>query len=54
MGTVGELREIRTWRAHPLRGNREGDWSLHVTPDQRPTFRVDDEEIADVDVEDYH
>lgn len=32
----------------------KGTWSLHVTRIWRMTFRIEDDEIADLDLEDYH
>ena len=40
---------------HPLTGNRAGSWSMTVTKNWRMTFtRVDEQTIADLDLEDYH
>ncbi|MFT5537608.1 type II toxin-antitoxin system RelE/ParE family toxin [Parasphingorhabdus sp.] len=40
---------------HPLTGNRAGSWSMTVTKNWRMTFaKIDDETIADLDLEDYH
>jgi proteic killer suppression protein len=49
-----ELRALPTWKAHLLTGDREGTWSLHVTRNWRLTFRVDEDEIVGLDLEDYH
>jgi proteic killer suppression protein len=51
-----ELRTLSTWRAHILTGDRKGTWSLSVTRNRRLTFRIDtvDDEIFDLDLEDYH
>ena len=49
-----ELRALPLWKAHVLTGDRKGTWSLHVTPNPRLTFRIADDEIIDVNVEDYH
>lgn len=49
-----ELRAIPAWKAHQLTGDRKGVWSLHVTRNWRLTFRVAGDEIADIDLEDYH
>ncbi len=48
------LRFFPRWRAHQLTGARKGMWSLHVTRNWRLTFRVEGDEIADVNFEDYH
>jgi proteic killer suppression protein len=42
------------WRLHPLRGDKQGYWSVRVTGNYRITFRVDAEDVFDVDFEDYH
>ena len=41
-------------RLHPLTGNRRGTWSLRVSGNWRITFRFEDGEPVDVDLEDYH
>ena len=56
MEDVKELRDIPSWKAHLLTGNRKGTWSLAVTRNWRITFGVDQDtrEIVDLDYEDYH
>jgi len=49
-----ELRALPTWKAHTLSGDRKGTWSLHVTRNWRMTFRIEDDEIIDLNLEDYH
>lgn len=49
-----EVRNVPTWKARRLTGNRRGTWSLHVSRNWRLTFEVDGDEIANVDLEDYH
>ena len=49
-----ELRALPTWKAHILTGDRKGTWSLHVTRNRRLTFRIEDDEIIDLNLEDYH
>ncbi|MBI4485818.1 MAG: type II toxin-antitoxin system RelE/ParE family toxin [Acidobacteria bacterium] len=49
-----ELRALSTWRAHMLTGDRKGTWSLYVTRNRRMTFRIEDDEIIDINLEDYH
>jgi len=48
------LRSFPLWKAHQLTGQRKGVWSLHVTRNWRLTFRIQDDEILDIDYEDYH
>ena len=49
-----ELRDLPTWKAHVSTGHRKGTWSLHVTRNWRMTFRIEDDEIIDINLEDYH
>ena len=51
-----ELRVLLLWKAHQLRGNRRGVWSLSVTANWRLTFCIDGNaiEIIDLNYEDYH
>jgi proteic killer suppression protein len=42
------------WRLHELKGDRAGTWSISVTGNWRLTFKVEGNEVADVDLEDYH
>lgn len=40
---------------HPLTGDRAGEFAITVTRNWRLTFtKVDDQTIADLDLEDYH
>ena len=56
MEDVKELRDIPSWKAHPLSGDRKGIWSLAVTRNWRITFGIDADtkEIVNLDYEDYH
>lgn len=55
MADVDELVSVPTWKAHRLTGNRRGAWSLAVTRNWRITFSIaDEQEIVDLDFEDYH
>ena len=56
MQDVQELRDVPSWKAHQLTGDRKGIWSLNVTRNWRMTFRIDrtEGEIVDLDYEDYH
>ena len=48
------LRVFPLGKAHQFAGDRKGVWSLHVTRNWRLTFRIEDDEIWDVDYEDSH
>jgi proteic killer suppression protein len=39
---------------HELQGDRKGTWSISVTGNLRLTFRFEDSDAFDVDLEDYH
>ena len=40
---------------HPLTGDRAGSFAMTVTKNWRMTFvKIDDQTIADIDLEDYH
>ena len=56
MGDAKELRDVPSWKAHQLTGDRKGTWSLTVTRNWRITFKIDEAEgeIIDLDYEDYH
>ncbi len=50
-----ELRSPPNYGAHPLKGDRAGEWALTVTKNWRMTFKLtEDFEIIDLDLEDYH
>ena len=56
MENAQELRDVESWKAHLLTGDRRGTWSLTVTRNWRITFRIDsiEKQIVDLDYEDYH
>lgn len=54
IASAEELRTVPTWKAHRLTGNRRGTWSLHVSRNWRLTFEIEEDEIANVSLEDYH
>ena len=43
-----------SFRLHPLKGGREGQWSVPVTGNWRVVFGFEDGEVVDVDLIDYH
>jgi proteic killer suppression protein len=67
---VGRLRRILTallsaddidglngppgWRNHQLSGDRAGTWSISVSGNWRITFDLENGEIRNLDLEDYH
>jgi toxin HigB-1 len=54
-GSFEELSIPPNCGLHPLTGDRAGSWAMTVTRNWRLTFnKVDEETIADLDLEDYH
>lgn len=51
---MAEVRGPPGWRIHQLRGDRAGTWSISVSGNWRITFDIDDGEITNLDLEDYH
>lgn len=42
------------WRVRQLKGDRAGTWSISVSGNWRLTFVVEENEICNLDLEDYH
>jgi proteic killer suppression protein len=42
------------WRIHQLVGDRAGTWSISVSGNWRVTFSLIDEDVHDLNLEDYH
>jgi toxin HigB-1 len=42
------------WRVHQLRGDRSGTWGISVSGNWRLTFDIRQNEICDLNLEDYH
>lgn len=42
------------WRIHQLTGDRTGMWSLSVSGNWRITFTLEDGELCNLNLEDYH
>jgi proteic killer suppression protein len=51
---VEQVAKLPGWKLHRLKGGRRGEWSVWVTGNFRLTFRVDGEDVTDLDFEDYH
>lgn len=52
---MDELAIPPNYGLHPLTGDRAGTWAMTVTRNWRLTFaKIDEETIADLDLEDYH
>jgi toxin HigB-1 len=51
---VDQVGRFPGWKLHPLKGGRRGEWSVWVTGNHRVTFRVHEDDVTDIDLEDYH
>ena len=51
--TPQDMEQPGLW-LHQLTGNRRGVWSIRVSANWRITFRFENGEAVDVDLEDYH
>ena len=45
---------IHSYKLHPLKGNRQGEWGVRVRANWRITFRFEEGEAREVNFEDYH
>jgi toxin HigB-1 len=56
MGAIDEIFDLPKYRPHHLTGDRHGTYSVRVSANWRITFRhdTDNNEIYDIDYEDYH
>jgi len=45
---------VHSYRLHPLKGGRKGEWSVTVRANWRITFRFEEGYAMDVNLEDYH
>ncbi len=52
--TLDDLAIMPGWRLHQLHGDRRGTWSITVTGNWRLTFRVENDAVHDLNLEDYH
>mgnify|MGYP001222230883 CR=1 FL=1 len=52
--SVDEMDTMPGWRLHQLHGDRLGTWSISLSGNWRITFRVENDRIYDLDLEDYH
>ena len=46
--------DLPGYKFHELKGERKGTFSIAVSANWRLTFRFDDQNAVDVDLEDYH
>jgi toxin HigB-1 len=53
-GDMTQLNGPPGWQVHQLTGDRGGTWSLSVSGNWRITFDIEDGDIINLDLEDYH
>ena len=46
--------DLPGYRLHPLKGDRNGFWSISISGNWRIVFRFDDGDVYDVELVDYH
>ena len=52
--TVEDVPALPGWKLHALRGDRKGQWSITVTGNWRIVFEIIDNQISNLNLEDYH
>lgn len=45
---------VHSYKLHPVKGNRKGEWAITVRANWRITFRFEEGYALDVNLEDYH
>ena len=51
---VIEDMNVHSYKLHPLKGGRKGEWGVTVRANWRITFRFEEGYALDVNLEDYH
>jgi proteic killer suppression protein len=51
---VIEDMNVHSYRLHPLKGSRKGEWGVTVRANWRRTFRFEEGYAFEVNLEDYH
>ena len=46
--------DLPGYRLHPLKGDQKGRWAISVTGKWRMTFRFEDNDVHELDLENYH
>ena len=49
-----DIVDVRALGCHPLKGERKGEFSVEVNGNWRGVFKVEEPNVLDVDLEDYH
>mgnify|MGYP001760129772 CR=1 FL=1 len=51
---IQDVVDVRALGCHPLKGERKGEYSVEVNGNWRVVFKVEEPNVLDVDLEDYH
>ena len=51
--TIEDIK-VHSYKLHPVKGNRKGEWAITVRANWRITFRFEEGYALDVNLEDYH
>ena len=51
---IAEEMDISGLYFHKLKGDRKGEFSVRVTGNWRITWRMDGQDVTDINLEDYH
>ncbi|MFQ5451727.1 MAG: type II toxin-antitoxin system RelE/ParE family toxin [Nitrospinaceae bacterium] len=51
---LADMPTLPGWKLHRLTGDRKGQWNITITGNWRMTFEIQNEEIHDLNLEDYH
>jgi len=51
---IDSLRAPPGWRVQKLSGDRAGQWSISVSGNWRITFEIQDDQVWNLNLEDYH
>jgi proteic killer suppression protein len=54
LNAAGNKQDLQIAGFHELKGNRKGTYAWKVSGNWRLTFRFEDGEASDIDLEDYH
>jgi proteic killer suppression protein len=46
--------DLPGYRLHPLKGDMKGHWSISISGNWRITFRIENGDVMDVSLVDYH
>ena len=54
VASVAQEMDLPGFHLHPLRGDLRGFWSMRISGNFRVVFRMEDGDVFDVDLIDYH